>query len=489
MATTWKQPTDRRGVAKLRASLDRLSRRERVAALALALLVVLLLAAGVGSAVGGGLPFGDDEEARGPAGVPSDWANLEPLLPLAPSLKDIAALKRTAAGEGSGVLAAESDGAGALRLRALPEGARTLRRARVAGEGAPAGRRRPAALRAPTDLRAPRIPLPSVRRILATRLGTALGAANELLEIVEIDLQNLPNLPIDLDLAIPRLPPLPDTPLPPIGDPVIDPPDLPGGNPLPGGDPLPGGGSLPGSPGAPPAPINVTVVNSQADSSFDVLLVARGRSLVEAYRFPDRDISGLAAQINLRSSVLVADVLRDRRRLARVTAAPLRSADASAPGAGTGTAGLAVSSASRGGGGGGNEAGQARPASATSGANERPSADLRQSVRSAGGSAAGRGSSPTRSSSPSSSSPRSGAANAPRRRARRAGRSGASPRTSPKPPRLRSSRGAGHSRGQRSQKPRKARKLKANKQDQKERKPKKGKRGQGGDDDEEGDDD
>ena len=308
MATTLEQPTDRRGGGRLPAPLDGLSRRERIALLALAVVLLLTLAVGVGSAVGGGVPFvADDEEARGPSDVPSDWGSLEPLLPLAPSLKEMAALKSTAAGGFSGVLAAESgsrDGGGALRLRALPAAdAATGGGGRGAAARAPSGRPRPTSTGSPPRTRV-RVPL--VRRILATRVRIDLGFTSYLQEIIEEDLRNLTGLPLDIDL-----------------------------------------GSFLGI-GAGQGPLTLTVVDSRADSRFDVLLVARGRRLLEAYRFRDRDIAGLAAQINLRSRVLVADVLRDGTPLARVTSAPLRSSDAAAPLLGSAASGLA-GVASRGG--------------------------------------------------------------------------------------------------------------------------------------------
>jgi len=177
-----------------------------------------------------------------------------------------------------------------------------------------------------------------VRRILATRLGIGLGSANNLRRILQEDLRGVRGLPIDIDIDIdidiPRIDP--DAPSPIDGGP------LPGGGPLPlpGRNPLPVGGSLPGV-GRGGSVLNLTVVGSQADSRFDVLLVARGRRLLEAYRFRDRDIAGLAAQINLRSTVLVADVLRDGKRLARVTGASLRP-DAVGRGSGPLGAGLAA---------------------------------------------------------------------------------------------------------------------------------------------------
>jgi len=375
-------------MGKLTASLHRLSHREKIAALGLAVLLLLLLAVGVGSAVGGGLPFaGDEDEAREASRLPSNWVGLEPLLPLAPSLKDMATLKSTAAGEGSGVLAAESGGGGALRLRALPEGAGAAslgEGARVATERAPIGRPRPAVVRAPAGLRLPTVVrVPSVRRILATRLRMVLGGTNDLREIIERDLRNLPRLPIDIDIDIPRIDLSPGGPsIPPIGG-----IPLPGGNPLPVGNPLPGG--VPGIGGR--LPLNLTVVDSQANSSFDVLLVARGRRLLEAYRFRDRDTAGLAAQVNLRSSVLVADLLRDRTRLARVSAAPLRSADAAGPEVGSGAAGLASLAAGASRGGGGIGAGRVSLASAGSGAKGASSGPSGRKSRRAGGGSAGGG--------------------------------------------------------------------------------------------------
>lgn len=392
-------------------------------ALALAVLL-LLLAVGVGSAVGGGVK----EEGPATSGIPSNWAGLEPLLPLAPSLKDIAALKGIAAGGPSRVLAAESGGGGALRVRALPEGGGAARRgggARVATERTPSGRPRRAAMRVPSVVRER-----SVRRILATRVVTALGVTNDLREIVVNDLRNLPGLPIDIDVDI--------------DIPRID-PDRPSTRPI-GRNPLPGGVSVPGIPGL-RAPINLTVVDSQADSRFDVLLVASGRHLLEGYRFRDRDIAGLAAQINLRSSVLVADVLKDGKPLARVSAAPLRSADAAGPGSGSGAAGLARG-ASRGEGGIG--AGQATLGSDGSGTKGRPSARSRRTDRRSGGRSAAGGRS-SRSFTPESSSSSGSGTSTPRRatpsrrsttprrlapaRPRRS-----SPRPEPKP-----RRGGGHS--------------------------------------------
>ena len=80
-----------------RRSLDDLSRRERIAAVALAVVASLIIAAGIGTAV-----LTEADEAPGASGIPSDWAGLEPLLPLVPSLKDIAARKGTASGKDSG---------------------------------------------------------------------------------------------------------------------------------------------------------------------------------------------------------------------------------------------------------------------------------------------------------------------------------------------------------------------------------------------------
>jgi len=389
-------------------------------------LAVLLLLVAVG--VGGGLPSGADEGA-GASGIPSDWAGLEPLLPLVPSLKDIAALKGTAAGEASRVLAAESGSGGALRVRALPEGAGAASRgggARVATERTPSGPGR-AAMRAPSVVREP-----SVRRILATRVVTAFGVTNDLREIVENDLRNLPGLPIDINIDID------------IDIPRID-PDRPSIRPI-GGNPLPGGVSVPGIPGL-RAPLNLTVVDSQADSRFDVLLVARGRRLLEGYRFRDRDIAGLASQINLRSSVLVADVLKDGQPLARVSAAPLRSADAAGPGSGSGAAGLAPG-ASRGERGIG--AGHASLTSDRSGAKERPSARSRRTGRRSGGRSAAGGRS-SRSFSPGSSSS-SGSGSGTPRRAKPSRRSTTPRRLAPARPRRSSPRpepkprrGGGHS--------------------------------------------
>jgi hypothetical protein len=355
---------------------------------ALAAVLLLLLAVGVGSSVGAALPSVEEEGARS-SGIPSNWAGVEPLLPLVPSLKDIAALKGTAAGEASRVLAAES---GALRVRALPEGAGGG--ARVAAARAPSGRPRPTAVGAPEPTT---VRVPSVRRILATRVVTAWGVTNDLREIVENDLRNLPGLPIDINIDIDI----------DIDIPRID-PDRPSIRPI-GRNPLPGGFSVPGIPGL-RAPLNLTVVDSQADSRFDVLLVARGRRLVEAYRFRDRDIAGLAAEINLRSTVLVADLLRDGRRLARVIAAPLRS-DPAGAGSGLLGTGLAAGDAARGGAGIG--AGPASLATARSDSNGRPGARSRRGGRLGGRSPDARRSSPSSSSSSGARTPR--LSTAPRR--------------------------------------------------------------------------
>jgi hypothetical protein len=80
---------------------DRSGLRRTIAGLggrpALALAVLPLLF--VGSAAGCGLL---SDEGPGAPGLPSDWAGLEPLLPLVPSLRDIAARKGTAWGNASG---------------------------------------------------------------------------------------------------------------------------------------------------------------------------------------------------------------------------------------------------------------------------------------------------------------------------------------------------------------------------------------------------
>jgi hypothetical protein len=67
----------------LRRAIDGFFGGRRTLALAV---LLLLLAVGVGSAVGGGLPSSADE-GPGASGIPSNWAGLEPLLPLVPSLR------------------------------------------------------------------------------------------------------------------------------------------------------------------------------------------------------------------------------------------------------------------------------------------------------------------------------------------------------------------------------------------------------------------
>ena len=98
-----------------------LSPRGRTVAFAIAAVAALLLVAGLAAAVGGRGPFAGEDAIDNAAGrLPSGWAGLEPLLPLAPGLKEMSDLKRSAAGGASRVLAARGGSAGALRVSALP---------------------------------------------------------------------------------------------------------------------------------------------------------------------------------------------------------------------------------------------------------------------------------------------------------------------------------------------------------------------------------
>ena len=107
-------------------------------------------------------------------------------------------------------------------------------------------------------------------------------------------------------------------------------------NPLPGGATAPGSGAVsPLTGGVAPArrlrpvpPLNLTVADLRADPRFDVLLVSRGRRVLERYTFSDSDVSGLSAQINLGSRLLAAEALGDAGPLAHVAAAPLARAGA-----------------------------------------------------------------------------------------------------------------------------------------------------------------
>ncbi|MBA3839032.1 MAG: hypothetical protein H0X55_01845, partial [Thermoleophilaceae bacterium] len=297
-----------------------LGSRERIVALALGVVLALLLAA----AVSGSGPFaGDDSGDDASNGLPSGWVSLEPLLPLAPGLKEMSAFKRSAAGGASRVLAARADGGGALRLRALPRvGAEPpqvssvpkVSSVRTAGPNpAPRSGLRPAAFGV----------VPAVNRIVGSPRRLLRRPLGDLGTIIDRELDGLPGGPVgDVDVRIPPI----DVRIPPI-------------NPLPNGiprprivvppiNPLPPLGGLPRPQLL--APINVTLGNLRADSRFDVLLVSSGRRVLERYVFLDGDIAGLSAQINLGSRLLAAEALRDGAPLARVAAAPLSVGGANA---------------------------------------------------------------------------------------------------------------------------------------------------------------
>ena len=318
------------------------SSRSRVAALGAGVVLALLLVVTLAAAISGSGPFGGDDSANSASNdLPPGWVSLEPLLPLAPGLKEMSALRQSASGGASRVLGARDSSEGALRLRVLPSA------------GPTAGARRLVAAEAPAPARPARTllggvgsGLPSVDRVIDARrlLGGAPGLG-DLETIINRELGELPGGTVpDIDVRIPPIDPLPDgvvippiEPLPGTGTPPV-------GNPLPGtppngGVPLPGGGSLPGSGsggvdplpvgGAVPGPaegINVTIGDLRADTSFDVLLASSGTRVLERYVFADRDIAGLSAQINLRSRVLAAEALSDRP-LARVVAASLSTGD------------------------------------------------------------------------------------------------------------------------------------------------------------------
>jgi hypothetical protein len=300
-------------------------------ALALGAILALLLGVTLAAAVSGSGPFaGDDSGDDASNGLPSGWVSLEPLLPLAPGLKEMSAFKRSAAGGASRVLGAKADGGGALRLRALPRvgavppqvsSVPQVRSVRTAGPNpAPRSGLRPAAFGV----------VPAVNRIVGSPRRLLRRPLGDLGTIIDRELDGLPGGPVgDVDVRIPpidvRIPPI-DVRIPPI-------------NPLPNGiprprivvppiNPLPPLGGLPRPQLL--APINVTLGNLRADSRFDVLLVSSGRLVLERYVFLDGDIAGLSAQINLGSRLLAAEALRDGAPLARVAAAPLSAGRASA---------------------------------------------------------------------------------------------------------------------------------------------------------------
>ena len=299
-----------------------LGSRERIVALGVVL--ALLLVATLAAAVSGSGPFaGDDSGDDASNGLPSGWVSLEPLLPLAPGLKEMSAFKRSAAGGASRVLGAKADGGGALRLRALPRvgavppqvssvpkvsSVPQVNSVRTAGPNpAPRSGLRPAAFGL----------VPAVDRIVGLPRRLLRRPLGDLQKIIDRELDGLPGGTVGgggvrippIKLPLPNGIPRPRVVIPPI-------------NPLP---PLGGRPRL-----SPLAPINVTLGNLRADSRFDVLLVSSGRRVLERYVFLDRDIAGLSAQINLGSRLLAAEALRDGAPLARVAAAPLSVGGANA---------------------------------------------------------------------------------------------------------------------------------------------------------------
>jgi hypothetical protein len=446
-----------------------LGSRERIVALALGVVLALLLVATLAAAVSGSGPFaGDDSGDDASNGLPSGWVSLEPLLPLAPGLKEMSAFKRSAAGGASRVLAARADGGGALRLRALPRvGAEPpqvssvpkVSSVRTAGPNpAPRSGLRPAAFGVVPAVdrivglprRLLRRPLGDLQKIIDRELdglpGGTVGGGGVRIPPIKLPLPNgVPRPPV----VIPPIDPLPGVGTPPGGNPVP-------GNPLPGGRPgdvglFPGGGPLGGRPRPRPlAPINVTLGNLRADSRFDVLLVSSGRRVLERYVFLDRDIAGLSAQINLGSRLLAAEVLRDEVPLARVAAAPLsvgganaallgggaqaggRTRGGSSPGAGPGPGAPPQASAAGAGGGDRPQRGRRSGAGSVGGGGSSSPKSAQGSPRRAGGGSnatrpSTRGRSRPRRASPGSGSPRGGSPRGRNRPARR-GNGGSPPR-------------------------------------------------------------
>ena len=216
-----------------------LGSRERIVALALGVVLALLLAA----AVSGSGPFaGDDSGDDASNGLPSGWVSLEPLLPLAPGLKEMSAFKRSAAGGASRVLGAKADGGGALRLRALPrvgavpsQGSSVpqVRSVRTAGPNpAPRSGLRPAAFGV----------VPAVDRIVGLPRRLLRRPLGDLQKIIDRELDGLPGGTVGGGgVRIPPIKlPLPNgVPRPPVVIPPIRPGDVglfPGGGPL-GGRP------------------------------------------------------------------------------------------------------------------------------------------------------------------------------------------------------------------------------------------------------------
>jgi len=343
-----------------------LSPRGRAVALAVAAAAVLLLVASLAAALSGGGPFAGDEATDEAADrLPSGWVGLEPLLPLAPSLKEMSDLKRSAARGASRVLAARDGSDGALRVRALPS---------VAAVAAPSALVPAATPRLAGLGSAPR---PVDRIVGARRLLRRAPGLGDLGTIIDRELGGLPGGTVDGVVRIPPIDPLPNgiprvviPPIDPIPGVVIPPVGVPlpgvppAGEPLPGVpvpgvslpgsgpvDPLPGVGVVPGSGAAgplrggaplarrrgPAPPLNLTLADLRSDPRLDVLLVSRGRRVLERYTFRDDDVPGLSAQINIGSRLLAAEPVGDAGPLAHVVAAPLAgpaAAGKAVPGAG-----------------------------------------------------------------------------------------------------------------------------------------------------------
>ena len=209
-----------------------LSPRGRTVACAIAAVAALLLVAGLAAAVGGRGPFaGEDAIDNAADRLPSGWAGLEPLLPLAPGLREMSDLKRSAAGGASRVLAARGGSAGALRVSALPPVGALVAAPGFAPATTPSVRVPPAGLVGPVG---------GARRLL--RRTPSLG---DLATIIDRELGGLPGGAVDGVAQIPPIDPLPNgvprVVIPPVG-PIPEVVIPPVGVPLPGGsgEPLPG---------------------------------------------------------------------------------------------------------------------------------------------------------------------------------------------------------------------------------------------------------
>jgi hypothetical protein len=321
MSNAVEEPTDRRGDQEAPRPAERRD-RSRLAVPVLAGLSMLFFATALATATDVGSLLGADRGHEHAASRLSPaWASLDPLLPLAPSLRDMAALKRAADRRLARTLAARGGGA-ALRLSPRPgqDGGAAASVASDDSEPSRLARRaRPAA-----PIVGLTAPVPAVRRAVAPVVRA---------------LPSLPDLLSSGGGVVPTLPRLPRPPAPP-RLPTIDP--LPGGVGLPTVNPLPGGVRIPSINPLPRGVLSVTVTDLASDPSFDVLIASFGQLPAERYVFADGDVAGLAAQINLHSRLLVADALRDGAPLAHVLTAPVGlSARAAAVAAALGPGGAA----------------------------------------------------------------------------------------------------------------------------------------------------